>query len=116
MQRIPIKYAAPGMKLEKEAVTPDGQVLCGADSELTAELIARLKKQGVTVLTVQGRPVVLPGDKSLGQRLKELEFRFSKVNDDPVLKAIKRLIAEFWIVQEKGPEALKAGHKKQGEG
>ena len=101
------------MILEKEAVTPDGQVLCGADSELTAELIARLKKQGVTVLTVQGRPVVLPGDKSLGKRLQELDHRFSKVSNDPVLKAIKKLIAEFWIVQEKGPEALAAG-KKQG--
>ena len=115
MQRIPIKYAAPGMKLEKEAVTPEGQVLCGPDSELTAELIERLKKQGVTVLTVQGRPVVLPGDKSLGTRLKELEHRFSKVNNDPVLKAIKKLIAKFWIVQEKGPEAVASAQKNGGQ-
>ncbi len=108
MQRIPIKYAAPGMRLEKEAVTPEGQVLCGPGTELTAELIARLSKQGVTLLTVEGRPVVLPGEKSLNEKLRDLEYRFSKVNQDPVLKALKKLIAELWIVQEKGPEALNA--------
>ena len=116
MQRIPIKYAAAGMKLEKEAITPEGQVLCGAGTELTAELIVRLEKQGVAVLTVVGRPVVLPGEKSLNERLRELEYRFSKVNRDPVLKAIKKLIAEMWIVQEKGADALEAMRRKSGAG
>ncbi len=96
------------MKLQKEAVTPEGQVLCGADTELTAELVLRLEKQGVSVLTVQGHPVTLPGEKSLNERLRDLEDRFSKVKKDPVLKAIKKLIAEMWIVQEKGEEALEA--------
>ncbi len=94
------------MKLEKEAITPEGQVLCGAGTELTAELVLRLEKQGVSVLTVEGHPVTLPGEKSLNERLRDLEYRFSKVNKDPVLKAVKKLIAELWIVQEKGEEAL----------
>ena len=96
------------MKLEKEAVTPEGQVLCGAGTELTAELVLRLEKQGITVLAVQGHPVTLPGEKSLNERLRELEYRFSRVKKDPVLKAIKKLIAELWIVQEKGEEGLEA--------
>ncbi len=94
------------MKLEKEAITPEGQVLCGAGTELTAELVLRLEKQGVSVLTVEGHPVTLPGEKSLNERLRDLEYRFSKVKEDPVLKAVKKLIAELWIVQEKGEEAL----------
>ena len=114
MQRIPIKLAKAGMKLAKEAVTPEGQVLCGADTELTEELIARLSRQGVLVLTVQGHPVKMPGEKPLAERLKDLDRRFSKVAKDPVLKALKTLIAEYWIVQEKGEEflqSLKAGKK-----
>ena len=71
------------MKLEKEAVTPEGQVLCGTGTELTAELISRLSKQGVATLMVQGHPVVLPGEKTLTERLKDMEYRFSKVNQDP---------------------------------
>ncbi len=107
MQRIPIKFAKPGMILAKEAITPEGQVLCGADTELSEELISRLTKQGVVVLTVKGHSVQLPGEKPLYERLKDLDSRFSKVKDDPVLRALKTLIAEYWIVQEKGEDFLK---------
>lgn len=117
MQRIPVKFAAAGMKLEKEAVTPEGQILCGTGTELTAELISRLSSQGVATLVVQGHPVTLPGEKTLTERLRDLEYRFSRVNRDPVLKALKKLVAELWIVQERGPDALetilKAGEKGQ---
>lgn len=114
MQRIPIKLAAAGMKLAKEAATPEGQVLCGAGTDLTEELISRLAKQGVLVLTVEGHPVRLPGEKPLSQRLKELAERFEPVKDDPVLKALKNLIAEYWIVQEKGEEYLKELKDRKG--
>ena len=100
------------MVLDKEAITPEGQVLCGAGTELTAELILRLEKQGVAVLTVQGHPVTLPGEKSLPERLKELDHRFSRVKGDPVLRAIKKLIARMWILQERGEDALEALEKQ----
>ena len=106
MQRIPIKLAKEGMVLAKEAVTPEGQVLCGAGTALTDEIITRLSRQEVLTLTVEGHPVQLPGEKSLAQRLKELDHRFSKVNKDPVLRALKTLIGEYWVVQEKGEEFL----------
>jgi len=106
LQRIPIKLAKPGMVLAKEAVTPEGQVLCGAGTELSQEVIARLTKQEVLTLTVEGHPVQLPGEKGLAEKLKELDHRFLKVKNDPVLKALKMLIGEFWVVQEKGEEFL----------
>jgi hypothetical protein len=106
MQRIPIKLAKAGMKLAKEAVTPEGQVLCGAGLELTDELVVRLQKQGVVVLTVEGHPVRLPGEKKLSERIKDLDVRFRPVNRNPVLKALKTIIAEYWIEQEYGPEFL----------
>jgi len=107
VQRIPIKFAKPGMILAKEAITPEGQVLCGADTELSEELIARLTKQGVLVITVKGHPVQLPGEKPLSEKLQDLDSRFSKVKGDPVLRALKTLIAEYWIIQEKGEDFLK---------
>ncbi len=106
MQRIPIKLAKAEMVLAKDAVTPEGQVLCGAGTKLSEELIARLRKQGVLVLSVKGRPVKQPGEKSLSERLKALDERFSKVKKDPVLRALEHLIGEYWIVEEKGEEFL----------
>ncbi len=82
-------------------------MLCGPDTELTEDLILRLKKQGVLVLTVKGHPVMLPGELSLPEKLRELDRRFSKVKKDPVLKALERLIGEFWIEQERGEDYLK---------
>ena len=107
MQRIPLKLAQPGMVLAKEAVTPEGQVLCGAGTALTQEILARLAKQEVLTLTVEGHPVTLPGEKSLPEKLKELDHRFSKTRNDPVLRALKTVIAEFWIIQEKGEDFLR---------
>jgi len=106
VQRIPIKLAKAGMVLAKDAVTPEGQVLCGAGTSLSEELIARLKRQGVLVISVQGHPVRLPGEMVLSEKLKELDRRFSKVKDDPVLRALKHLIGEHLVIEEKGEEFL----------
>ncbi len=94
------------MKLAREAVTPEGQVLCGAGVELGEDLLLRLAKQGVVVLTVEGHPVQMPGEKKLSERVRDLDARFAHVRGNPVLKALKTMIAEFWIEQELGPEAL----------
>jgi len=106
LQRIPIKLAKADMVLAKDAITPEGQVLCGAGTKLTEELISRLRRQGVLVLSVKGHPVRMPGECSLAQKLKELDKRFSKVGNDPVLRALKHLIGEYWVIEEKGPEFL----------
>ena len=97
MQRIPIKAAKEGMILKKEALTEDGKVLCGADTTLTREIIERLERSGVESITVKGHPVRLPGEKGLKERLKDLEARFERVMDDPVERALMKLIAEYWI-------------------
>lgn len=101
MQRIPISLAAPQMVLAKAVKTEDGKVLCGPGVELTAELISRLSKSGVHVIAVKGHPVQIPGEKTLLEMIKALEDRFSKVKDDPILRALMRLIAEHMIEQSK---------------
>lgn len=100
MQRIPLNAAKPGMKLAKEVKTSDGQVLCGPGLELTQGLLDKLYKSDVHAIVVEGHPVEMPDDKPLAQRIIELEHRFSKVKDDPVLRALMKLVAEHMIEQE----------------
>ena len=97
MQRIPIKAARQGMVLKKEAVTEDGKILCGAGTKLTPEVIDRLERSGIESIIVKGHPVKLPGEKGIKERLKDLESRFDRVMDDPVQRALMKLIAEYWI-------------------
>jgi len=104
VQRLPIKYAKPGMVLAKEAVTEDGMVLCGPGTELDAAIISRFQKAGLEAITVEGHPVRLPGEKGLRERIKELEMRFSRVKGDPVLMALMKLIANYWVEQEMPPD------------
>ncbi len=100
MQRIPLKAAKPGMVTAKEVKTPDQKILCGSGTELSQEIIDRLRRADITSVVVKGRPVQLPGEKPLKERLKELKGRFSKVQGDPVLNALMKLIAEEWIAEE----------------
>ncbi|MDA8162088.1 MAG: hypothetical protein M0022_04165 [Desulfobacteraceae bacterium] len=101
MQSLPISLAAPGMVLAKAVKTEDGKVLCGPGVELTAELINRLSKSGIHVAIVKGHPIHMPDEKSLAELIKELEARFERVKDDPVLRALMRVIAEHMIEQSK---------------
>ncbi|MEF3168011.1 MAG: hypothetical protein K6360_01540 [Deltaproteobacteria bacterium] len=97
MQRIPISLARQGMKLAKEVRDGDGKVLCGAGVELSTSMIERLARSGVHAVTVEGHPVNLPGEKSLAEQIRDLEYRFSRVKDDPVLRAVSRTIAEHLV-------------------
>ena len=67
MQKIPLLQAGPGMVLARDIVrsdNPNGPPICGKGVELTDSLIERLKRMGVTTITVEGRPVFVEGDKS----------------------------------------------------
>lgn len=92
MQRIPIDLAKPGMKLAKPINSDRGMILCGAGTELSEELIARLSDMGVSRISVEGHPVDM-GDKEkpLKQQIEELHARFKAVEADPLMKKIKNM-------------------------
>lgn len=85
------------MRLAKEVRDGDGKILCGAGVELSSSTIERLARSGVHAVTVEGHPVKLPGEKTLAEQIRDLEFRFSRVKDDPVLRAVSKTIAEHLI-------------------
>ena len=89
MQRIPLKLAKPGMKLAKAVDNERGMTLCGAGTALTEEIIDRLSRMEVARITVEGHPIHTGREKSLKQRLDELDARFIKVAGDPLMEKIK---------------------------
>ncbi|MDA8164724.1 MAG: hypothetical protein M0017_06810 [Desulfobacteraceae bacterium] len=94
MQKILIAEAAEGMVLARDVQTPEGRVLCGKGTELTASLIDRLKKMEVSHVAVEGHPLKKPGEKSLEEELRDIEERFSRVKNIPPLVYLKKRIME----------------------
>lgn len=95
MQRITLSQAKPGMVLAEPASSEQGTTVCGPGTELTETLITRLGRFGVSRITVEGHPVPKKGeDKSLTQLTKELDVRFSRVQDNPLMMELKAVFRE----------------------
>ncbi len=94
MQRIPIMLALPGMVLARDICREDsaaGPPICGRGMSLTVSLIERLKRMGVQTIIVEGHPVRMEDDKTPGELLEDLDRRFRKVADDPVMGSLKEI-------------------------
>ncbi len=94
MQNIPITLARPGMVLSREIKSsedPSSMTVCGKGVRLTEQLISRLEQLGIRTVTVEGHPVVVEGEPTLEQMLADLDARFSRVTDDPLMMKVKEL-------------------------
>ena len=107
MQNIPIILAEAGMVLAKDIRRPDnpiGPPICGKGVELTAPLIMKLQDMGVTSLVVAGHPIWQEGDKTLDEQLAELDRRFSKTADEPLMVMLKNIYRDYTIKSMGGPD------------
>ncbi|HNY65123.1 MAG TPA: hypothetical protein PKM41_06765 [Deltaproteobacteria bacterium] len=109
MQKIPIGLAAPGMVLAKPILNEKGMPLCAEGTELTEMLIDRLRAMNVTILTVKGHPIDT-GDreKTLEERLAEIEDRFIRVKGDPIMDEVKDAIMRAVRKEAAEREAMEA--------
>ena len=92
MQNIPLTLAAPGMVLGrdiKSSEDPSAMTVCGKGVKLTESLIDRLRQMEIQSLTVEGHPVKIEGEASLEEMMAALDKRFTRVQDDPLMKKIK---------------------------
>ncbi|MBU1404008.1 MAG: hypothetical protein KKE83_00170 [Proteobacteria bacterium] len=80
------------MILAKEILNPEGMVLCGAGTALTPALIERLIGMDIVDVTVEGHPVILEGEKTLQEELREIDARFQRVEDIAPLMYLKKRI------------------------
>jgi len=79
----------PGMKTAKPVVNTSGMVLLGENTELTPELIDRIRNMDVGSVYVQGssKPPV-----PIETQLADLDNRFRLVSDAPYMDIIKNAI------------------------
>lgn len=87
MPKVTLDNLEPGMKTAKPVVNNTGMVLLGENTELTAELIDRIRNMGVDGVCVHGaaRP-----SKPKEVFLAELDDRFRNVGGDPHMDIVKR--------------------------
>ncbi|OAQ21715.1 hypothetical protein [Thermosulfurimonas dismutans] len=98
MQRLPLNYLKPGMITAEEVKDEKGRVLCPTGTKISPELLERFSRMGVQFVTVKGRPVNFPWEKSLEEELSELEKRFSQAKH-PFLVELKESLKEFLSAQ-----------------
>lgn len=106
MQMIPIALAAPDMVLARDIRrNENAQVppICGRGTVLTASLIERLINMGIKSLTVEGHPVAVEGEKTLEDLLADLDHRFSKVANVPLMGRLKEIYRKN-IIRSMGGE------------
>jgi len=98
MQKIPLQLARAGMVLARPVFRNDssaGNPICGKDTLLTDSLISRLEAMEVKALFVKGRPLRQPGEPTLDQMLVDLDLRFEKVRQDPLMSKLHSIYAEY---------------------
>lgn len=89
MSKVTPDSLEPGMKTAKPVVNTSGMVLLGENTELTPELIDRIRNMDVDSVYVQGssKPPV-----PIETLLADLDNRFGLVRDAPYMDIIKNAI------------------------
>jgi hypothetical protein len=90
LQEILSLQAKEEMVLAREVMTPDGRVLCGKGTALTTPIIDRILKMDISHIAVEGHPVEIEGEKTLEQKLADIQKRFSRVTHIQPLQYIKQ--------------------------
>lgn len=96
MQKIPLMRATVGMVLARDVFrndVPIGIPVCGKNSVLTDTLIARLENMDVNSVYVEGHPVWEDGDRSLEDLMEDLDRRFEKVRQEPLMSRLYDIYA-----------------------
>lgn len=99
MQKIPLKLAVAGMVLARDVFrngVSSGLPVCGKKTVLSTQLITRLENMDVASVYVEGHPLVEDGDRSLDDVLHELEHRFVRVRQDPLMSRLHDVYAECY--------------------
>ncbi len=85
MKKVPVEKLNPKDVVAKDVVRKDGTVLVKAGTELTPEIIDRLKKLNVSevyIKSVAGKKELQEKIKFFKERLDKVDFLFRKHNDD----------------------------------
>lgn len=106
MQKLPLKYLSPGMKIAKPVANDKGIVLCGEGTMVNSSILSALHKREIPYVYVDGHPVDLPelNEPPLEERIQMLGHRFRKIADQPEARKLKDEIAAYWTRLEEEKE------------
>jgi hypothetical protein len=90
MKKLSLTGAEAGQIVARPVATSSGMVMVQPGAELTAEIISRLMDLGVDTVWVDG---TAENAKPVDQLLAELDRRFTGHEDDPLMMALKAVVA-----------------------
>jgi hypothetical protein len=91
MSKLALDKLEAGMKLAKPVENSSGMVLLGENTELTIELIDKIKDMGIDSVYIQGmsKPSV-----PIKVMLSGLDERFKRVEGEPHMDVLKKALKE----------------------
>ncbi|HEX2964140.1 MAG TPA: hypothetical protein VHO84_00045 [Syntrophorhabdaceae bacterium] len=89
MAKIALENLQAGMKLAKPVQNSSGMVLLGEDTELTMELIDKIKDMGIDSVYIQGlsKPSV-----PIEVMMAELAGKFQNIEKEPYMDIFKKIL------------------------
>jgi hypothetical protein len=91
MKRISLEDASPGMILAQKIVREDGVLLAQKGAELTDPMLRMLQRLNFEYVIVEEEFTETSEERAerLSKEEAEIEARFARVKDDPILKHLK---------------------------
>ena len=91
MSKIALDKLESGMKLANPVENTSGMVLLGENTELTVELIDKIRDMGIDSVYIQGmtKPSV-----PVEVMLSDLDGRFKSVENEPYMDVLKKIFIE----------------------
>jgi hypothetical protein len=91
LPKTPVDELEPGMKLARPVLNESGIVLLSEDTKLTETTIEKLRSMDVDIVYVKG---LSKQERSKEEVLLELYKRFEKVEQEPYMDMLKRVVKE----------------------
>ena len=96
MKRISIENAQPGQILAKKVQRADGALLAGQGAEVSEGLLRMLTKLNIETIVIEEESTLSPEELEdiFQKRQAEVEARFERVVDLPLMAALKKAIID----------------------
>ncbi len=91
MSKIALDRLEAGMKLAKPVENSSGMVLLGENTELTVELIDKIRDMGIESVYIQG---MSKPSTPIDVMLSQLDERFKMVETEPHMDILKKALKE----------------------
>ncbi len=96
MKRISIEQAQPGQILAQKLQRGDGVLLAGQGAEVTEGLLRMLARMNIETIVIEEENRLSPEEleEIFQNRVAELDLRFERVADQPIMAALKSALIQ----------------------